>query len=369
MQLGSEYLTSNTHIAYPFADNATGLDYEGAGSYTAPPRLPVAVVVDAMITVPSDHTLYLYSIRRAATDDYVLTFRDSDGNSIPVDLLLVPSTGFVIYDLATTIGAEPDLNLVPLYGKLLVSSAEFEAYMLGIAIGQTLVFGATLPLAQRAIAVRPARMLTLKSYDRGEDVPTDGYRDLGALEGHVRLIAGYNIQLEETTLDDVLDTSGLEIAAIPGAGAGRVPCEEGSGSGAQSAQVGQQLHPDELGNVRITGDQCYAVIPHMTTGEIEIQGNCVACCDCDDFVAVGEELRELLGRTKQLYEDLTAIHLGPLPRIDQRATRRAVGLRRRGDLVERTCRTARYGLGGYRRLRLARLRGSAPLRQPYALCA
>jgi hypothetical protein len=314
MQIGAEYLTSNTRIAYPFKDNATGLDYEGAGAYTPVPRIPVAAFVDAIFTSPSSPTLYLRSIYRVDSISYELVFRDGNGVDETASFILSPGgTGFVQYLLTPAVAPETDIRTVRVYGKMLVSAAEFEAYMLGLSIGQTISFGDTLPLAQRAVVVRPQRLLSLIGYDRHETVPSDDARDTGALDGHVKLLAGYNIQLEATEVDDASDTVGLTITANAGLGLGRVPCGDGSGSEAAAPQVGQQLHPDALGNVRITGDQCYAVVPHPTTGEIEIQGNCVACCDCDDFVTIGEELRELLARTKELYDNLTAIHLGPLP--------------------------------------------------------
>lgn len=309
MRLGSAYLTANRFIAYPFEDDATGLDYAGSGSYGVNPAIPAGAFVDAAFIVwDTVSKVYLYRIVKNNGSSSTLIFRDQDANTLGSFTITVPT---VAKDDYTVVGLEDtpapsDILNAGLIGRILVSK-DFTDYMAAMPVG-TVTFGTSLLFAQNAVEVRPARLLSIEAYNDIADVPTDDAMGPNALTGNVKLIAGYNMRIEEGTSEDN-DVSVLTFTAEAGAGEGIVPCDEQT----NDPRVPQQLHPDSNGNITIAGDGCYAVTPSPLTGEILLQGSCYPCCDCDDYADIGNELRGLLVRTGTLYSDLLAIHQGPLP--------------------------------------------------------
>ena len=297
MRLGSAYLTSNRHIAYPFQEDAVGLDHVGSGSVIAPVTLPTGAFVDASLIVWDDVTaVYLASITKVSSTSYTLAFADQAAVSLGSFAVTITPVSIDTYRIVALQPPGPvtDITTVRLHGRLLISK-DFTDYLAGLPVG-LLTLGTRLPFAGAVIDVRPARLLSV-----GIDNEVDQY------VGHVKLIAGYNMEISSEPVD-VTDTVGLTLEARAGSGLGVVPCEEV----AVPPKVPQQLHPDHTGGIRITGDACYNVIPDLESGTVLLQGACYACCDCDDFVRVGNELRDMLARAKALYDDLTAIHVGPL---------------------------------------------------------
>ena len=154
---------------------------------------------------------------------------------------------------------------------------------------------------------RSSKLLSLEARN---SMPTTSGRGLGALDGAITLRSGYNMELDAEANDAETDVQEITLAAIPGAGLGVVPCDDTSIVFEDPAPP-QQLHPDTDGNVRIVGDDCYDVLPDRTAGTIQLQGSCYACCDCDDFTAVGDDVSGLLDRTAALYTHLSKTHQGP----------------------------------------------------------
>jgi len=69
--------------------------------------------------------------------------------------------------------------------------------------------------------------------------------------------------------------------------------------------------PDAIGNVNISSDRCFRVEPRLiissstaaiVPGEIYLSDDCVACCDCEDFLRVYKAILRL----KRRYESLAA---------------------------------------------------------------
>jgi hypothetical protein len=71
------------------------------------------------------------------------------------------------------------------------------------------------------------------------------------------------------------------------------------------------LIPDRFGGVRLVTDDCYEVVP--LNGVLQLDGNCYACCTCDQYVAVAKAVKDMMARAAilkdLLLKDITG--LGP----------------------------------------------------------
>lgn len=309
MKLGSSYRTSNRNIAFPFKEDAAALVYEGAGTYGVNATLPASCLLDAAIIVWTPLDICLYAITRVDLTTATLTFRTSTDILVETFTITLPAVGdpsaMPIIPLGQTMADGYDTKL---YGRLL-ASATFADYLDGMVVGSTSTFGIRLPLSPAVCEPRPAKVLTIEPIASQADLIESFARGAGAIDGAIQLRSGYNM---ESTIGvaDTPDTQTIELAAIPGAGLGRVPCEEVE---APDPAVPQQLHPDVQGNITLSGDACYDVLPDKINGIISLHSVCQACCDCEDYAAVGERLRERLARLGLLYTNLRTTHLGPIP--------------------------------------------------------
>ena len=106
------------------------------------------------------------------------------------------------------------------------------------------------------------------------------------VDGDVRVKPGNNMSVSETE-----DGMGITFSAIPGAGAGKVPCACGDSEG-----VGVSLSSPD-GHVRIFNDTCYDIEPCETSTRdvggyaraskvIRLHGKCTACCTCSMYESI-----------------------------------------------------------------------------------
>jgi hypothetical protein len=124
------------------------------------------------------------------------------------------------------------------------------------------------------------------------------------LTDDILLGCGYNVD-GTTQTTDVPDTTTITLAAIPGAGLGRVPCSDIIQPTAYVRGL-PGLTP-YLGNIQVEAgpEGCYEVIPINSAGHIQLYGNCDPCCTCDDYLSILEALRQMGVRITSTLENLT----------------------------------------------------------------
>jgi hypothetical protein len=178
-----------------------------------------------------------------------------------------------------------------------------------------------------AISTVADKVTSISIYNRKEDGSIDiGHPDATAL-GDVAITPGYNIDLltaEEAKNDlsasgaqTALYLSGLEtlgqtvtgiaLVALPGAGAGTVPCPE-QPKCEERYQGNVSAASD--GTLVIEGDGCYNVslaYSNIYGGTvISIGGRCTACCQCENYVETGNRLGEQGTRVQEIKDRLKA---------------------------------------------------------------
>lgn len=170
----------------------------------------------------------------------------------------------------------------------------------------------------------PFRLSPSAVFDRANRVTSfvlvnqDGSRS-GRISGNVVMKAGYNMyvgsdlsQAGYMSADPVGGgKTGVVIAASPGLGMGRVPCP----AKGDCEELKGNLRPDQQGDIVIEGDGCYEVIPvgskwidsdgnvHST---VRIVGKCTACCQCDDYVGIGDRLADQSRTVSGIYARVKA---------------------------------------------------------------
>ena len=311
MRLGGEYITSNKYTAFPFKEDSTGVVYEGLGTHGSGATVPADFLVDAQLLAWSSDTVFLSSIEKTSGTSVTLNFSDDTPTEIYSVAITIPTISGDAFSIVPLYSITPpdDQFEVVIYGRLVATEA-FTTYLTAMPIG-TNTYDLTLPFSPHAVDQRSSKVLSLEARNT---MPVTPGRGLDALDGAITLRSGYNMDLEAEANDAETDVQEITLAAIPGAGLGVVPCDDTSIVFEDPAPP-QQLHPDTDGNVRIVGDDCYDVLPDRTAGTIQLQGSCYACCDCDDFTAIGDDLSGLLDRTKVLYTDLSETHEGPLEEV------------------------------------------------------
>jgi hypothetical protein len=290
-KLGLELLTSNQGTAFPFAENATGVVYAPSDAAYGTGKVPVTAVLDAVLITPQDVTgAYLYNIVPSG-GQYSFRFNDQSGALLLIAPLSVLPTLVNGYGLVTFEGDECVIRLV-------VGQA-FNDYLQGMT--GTTTFGTTLPFEAATVETRPARLQSVQIYS-APTVPKYGEQ----YTGNIQLVAGYNIGVD-TESASATDTTEMTLVAVPGAGQGVVPCDVHLAEAGRVQRM-SSLVPDSAGAVRITGDDCYEIVPIPGLNTIQIEGNCYACCSCDDYVAVGQALAQLMARTDAMRLELIDIH-------------------------------------------------------------
>ena len=284
-----EYLTANTHIAYPFKEDAGGLSYNEAYTHSdIHANIPLDLIFDAAITLPDTTTeLYLYSITKLVDGSSRLSFSDEDNVVICThDLAPVVLTGtYQIVDILNTVSN--------VYIRLLVGSA-FVTYLAEILVGSTDLFNATLPFDPYVIKYSAQYVRQFAFVDSDTGVAC-------TVSGDVTFNSGYNtvITAEDT---DVPDSTLIRVEADQGLGLGLYPCID------ENKPKIPLVIADANGNINITGDSCVNVVMHNSAGIIELQNDCEACCTCQDYVRAGEAIRATITRIDQLRQNFLTFH-------------------------------------------------------------
>ena len=304
---GSEYLTSNAYIAYPFHENTSGLARIVDPVHGAVATLPLGFLVDAIIMVPPTiDEVYLYSIVDQGASLYQFSFIDQYSNSVLQAGLDVSTIDVNSYYAVFTLE-----NLVDgVLSKFVVGTTEFLAYMAGITLQDT--YQLRLRLEERAINRRPPSIDTFELYTALPLIPEPTVP--GPISGDVIVHGGYNVELPAAASETESDTTEIDMNAVASTGDGLVPCD----AAAQSAYTKRFMHlvPDENGNIQLTpgAEDCYFIVPHESLQAYEVQGNCVACCSCDSYEYVAKAVKNLLDRSKAILTVLNNAynnHYGP----------------------------------------------------------
>ena len=258
------YLTGNRLIRYPFADDAI-----------VPGLSPVrqeqvfGCFVDAMISVfsnPTDSSSQDETprpwIRGLSSDGVTLRFSLVFGSSeIPLSCARSREIAFPVINKSTSWG----------YFVLVLSSdgiRELGVYAESSASSSSL----SLPLSPHCVIPRADELRTIQVYD---GVQTRESGPHYTLSGDIKLVPGNNIQLTSTSDN----THAIVINAVPGAGAGIIPCScESDSSSSGNDQTSNLSCAD--GHVRLFNDTCYDLVPSTTEGLIYVHAKCTACCTC-----------------------------------------------------------------------------------------
>jgi hypothetical protein len=131
----------------------------------------------------------------------------------------------------------------------------------------------------------------------------------GIEEGYFILRAGYNLSMSVASVTaGSRDRTVIAIDAVPGEGADRYPGCGLAEAGLRS--IGDQ-EPDEFGNLDLSGDNCVWIERPLETpgyspppgskvdyeaivenNTIKLHDDCKACCDCEDYGAAYQALRD-----------------------------------------------------------------------------
>lgn len=274
MVIGLEHLTSNVYTAFPFKENCLGLAYgNDAPVHGGTATVPLDFLIDAAISLPSTITeLYLNSITRLNATTFRFIFTNQYAATAFTYDLIVP----VVTEVYSIIDMQS--SGIFIYVRFLVSNTFF-TYLNSISIGSTDSFQQRLPFECTVLSWKGPKV-------EGFTVEPlySGITDI------VKFINGYNTELVIKSITD--DYINIIMNIAPGIGAGLYPCVPAG----TEIKPPLNLIPDSEGGVKVVGDDCYTIIPHLSTGQIEIQGGCASCCDCEEYRNVGVAIKKLIDR-------------------------------------------------------------------------
>lgn len=283
MTRNDEYLSERRLIAFPFTDDAPGID-RGTGQ-----GLPSNLVVDALFTLPSSFaskTLYLKRIS-ATSSSMLFTFWDGTDDVITVVVAVSLSPGYPPYwlygdTLLTPYGSDA------ISGQLVCDAVVARSLLLEY-LATPVEFGTTLPLVESAVAIdnQSLKSITLYNMVGGTWVASAAHR------GHIRIGSGHNIDM--AYLGDTDTTSNVIITAGADLGLGRWPCTD-----LVISKPFKGVTPAS-GDVLIETDDCYELVPlppPYANGTYQLQGRCQACCTCQDYADVSAVLADMADRLR-----------------------------------------------------------------------
>lgn len=340
-----EHLTANTNTVWPFVEDSPGITYEEPSYPTAGGvMLPADFLVDMVIGPRRGSTSTHWQLSGMSITGVgaLMTFRDTvyPAQSVIFDVSTFPTSGYRVIQGGT--GTPDGVGLLVIHPRTeqIINSLR-DAYGTG-----------NLPLPAAHLVLNPAVLSptprAVRSLEPRADIKqalTDPSDDGGFRRtGDIKLVAGYNIQL-----DVDVDANGIRIDAVPGAGLGQLPC-----ASEPVPLTGSSIPPDTFGNVEIESSECYEVETDREAGTIRIKHLCDPCCDCEDYIAVGE-----------LYNQVRAQYLATHTRVTTLA--QAV-LDKLGclDTLQVELEGAGGGLGGSPELLLRVSSGGAP--RGYVMC-
>lgn len=295
MSIGIEHLTSNTQVAYPFREDASGLARGVDSTHGNLALFPLDAVVDAVALGPTDiETLYLTSITLDSGTVFQFVFKDEDDATI-IDGVLDTSSLDSAKTFNTFTITNTDTTIVYQI-RMVVLTAPFLAYLAGCTAD---TFGATLPFEDRTVEQRRRKIETLEVYASLPVTPAP--TTPGNITGAVKFLGGYNTEYAPEVDADAADTTDITIDLAAGGGLGRYPCLDDT-SAVYHRFMG--LVPDNGGNILIVGgeDTCYTIVP--AAGTFQIHGACVACCSCEDYANVLKALRYALNHAQLTLQKL-----------------------------------------------------------------
>lgn len=266
-----EHLSSNASLAWPFRAGTSGLVYDTPYTPQATPRVPVDFLVDMVVALPYVGALWYLARIELATSTLVFA---GDGVELAFN---VPGavTGYAVLSSAN-LAAQTTGRLV-IHPPTVAALAELKAEH---GPSTVLNMGQTLELDAAVLKPLPLKVRSIEPRSDIKTVISDPSGDIGArCVDNVRLVAGYNMDI--TYLEEV---NGIEFSAIPGAGLGRLPCAD-----ELLPVTGSTLRPDKNGNLEIESTDCYEVATDRASGNISIRHVCDPCCDCEDYIGVGEQ--------------------------------------------------------------------------------
>lgn len=338
---GAGFLTTNANTAWPFDENDTRLDLAFASMFA-----------DGSAVLAANETVSHVVVRDAVSSAGMLVF---EVDKIGPDGAVRGSA---------RISAEPDFSK-PYY----VVRGPWCSFVLDtfcVRKNDGMRFGGPYRMAPTATVSMADRVTSISVYNSHDGgAPT---LDYAGIEGNVKLVAGTNAYVGDDldfaaygammvgTGDDDSDTfDGVVFSAIAGEGAGKVPCGKDCGDKSYS---GGNVIPDETGSVVIEGDDCYQVSPD---GYVRITGRCTACCQCDDFVSLGDRLSEYSRTASEIYS--RALSMGSTFNANAEMFNRSLSVVSKEELVARGMVMAQgVNAGGARSVDMARgpnnIRGS-----------
>lgn len=284
MSLNQEYLSGNAGIAYPFADDAPGLD-RGLGG------LPLGLVVDALFTVP-EAGVPLYMLRCYVSDGrFHMVLGDVNVNDITTVAVAVPDSGcWAAADVTTT-----SVHTGTRYTAALVLDAEILRRYVASIGSEVQRFQASLPFAAGTQCLDAPSLVDITLCNAGPE-------SAGAVvDGAVLLGSGHNIAVEDYGPDPDTGHARVSISAAAGQGLGQAPCPAAAAGIGMLAGLGVKS-----GELTIEGDDCYAVVTQPATGIIQIQARCKPCCACDDYLLVAKEENRLAQILRSVKDSLDA---------------------------------------------------------------
>jgi len=284
--LGSEYLTSNTHIAYPFEENAPALAYDTC-VHGLNATVPLDFLIDANITLPEGYTkLYLYSISKLVDGSSRFRFADQNGTvAFTYDLIPVILTEtYQIVDMVSTVSR--------ICVRFLISTS-FNTYLAAIPSGGIDMYGTRLPFDSCVITYISRKV---------EQFEVDEPGITHVLTNDVTFKSGYNTVLKLANITDE-DNKTIQIDVEPGTGEGLTPCVS-----ATRTSIPLNLIPDSNGNIVIEGDECTNIVMQRSASRIELQSDCTQCCTCDDYLNSALAVKELISRADTLRKNLLNVH-------------------------------------------------------------
>ena len=300
---GNGYLTGNTLVAFPFADDQC-LNW--------PAHVPRADAQLALQRCFADAAVSLNAT--AVTDDRwpcigafevngtTLSFvLSADGASVPISVA-AGRTKFPIVSGRAPFGT----YVLVLCAEALrdFCAAGFPHPVTGNSSASWREGGCFLGLCQKCVTLTPIGLTSIRVFD-GVNARAEGPHFV--LRGDIAIKPGNNMRLTEYE-----DSLGLRLNAIPGAGLGVVPCGCTGGTEKKSPI----FSPD--GQTRLFNDTCYDLEPRLVAvdkggvvkrvGYLQIHAKCTACCTCDMYASlVNDRLAPLAGLVRKAKSDLAGL--------------------------------------------------------------
>lgn len=288
--LGLGYLTSNSHTAFPFKEDALGLARENtAAVHGVNAKLPLDFLIDAVIYMPPDlqaeyPAAYLRKITKLLPTSWLINITDRSGATTLCDVICTTGGN-------TVIGVQ-DTEATRITARFLKGPG-FDAYLADTVEDS---FENTLPLEDCVVEPRPYKLDSIIVCDSA------GVPKSGQLTGDIVLRCGYNVNIVTAEAAEY-DGTDVTLEVIPAVGEGIAPASEAPTPPALNAAP-MGLIPDQMGGVRIVTDDCYEVVTLPPSYDnklhLQIQGNCYACCTCEQYVAVAKALKRLIARSSSL---------------------------------------------------------------------